>query len=112
MSIEIKGLDNLLQSLEELKRNAEEIDGENQVQFSEMFPDFFMMRNTNFSTINEMFDKSGFILNKQEDLDNIPAEKLDQFVKDNTEFETWDEMKQAAGKEWIQRKFGLGDVNE
>lgn len=112
MSIEIKGLDNFLHSLEELKQNAEEIDGENRVPFNEMFPDFFMMRNTNFSTIDEMFYKSGFIINKQRDFDDIQVEKLDQFVNENTEFETWDEMKQAAGKEWILRKLRLGDDNE
>lgn len=112
MSIEIKGLNNLLHSLEDLKQNVAEIEGENPVPFNEMFPDFFMMRNTNFSTIDEMFDKSGFIINKQGDFDDINVEKLDQFVNENTEFETWDEMKQAAGKEWILRKLRLGDGNE
>lgn len=107
MGCKIEGLDNLMRHLDDLKRAAEELDGEHQISLNEMFPDFFMLRYTNFSTIDEMFNKSGFGIETQEDLENLPEIEWGQFISGNTQFESWEEMKQTAAKEWTQRKLGF-----
>lgn len=107
MGCKIEGLDNLMRRLDDLKSAAEELDGEHQISLNEMFPDFFMLRYTNFSTINEMINKSGFKIENQDDFDNLPENEWRQFISGNTQFENWEEMKQTAAVEWTQKKLGF-----
>ena len=107
MSFKINGLDDFSKRLQELQRNAEELDGTHSVTLETLFPDFFMLKNTNFATITEMFEKSGFSFEGQEEFEALPEDQLDEFVQKNTRFATWTEMKQTAGAEWVQKKLGF-----
>lgn len=107
MSVKITGLDKLMQDLEDLSQKASAIDGQNNVPLEELFPCHFMLRYTDFNSIEHMLDKSGYNIRSQKDLDNIPSDEWDDYISKNTRFNTWNEMMSAAGKEWVTCKLGF-----
>jgi len=60
MGSKLKGLDELRRKLEQLSRNAQNLEGP--VAFDELFPPEFMRRYTDFPTIEAMIATSGFTL--------------------------------------------------
>jgi hypothetical protein len=94
----------VIRKLQDLQRNAAELDGEHSVPFAELFPDEFMLRQTEFSGVQAMFDASGFKVVSSEDFAAIPDGQWDIFVKERTRFSSWDEMKSAAVQEWAARR--------
>lgn len=99
--------EDFVRPLRDLQRRAEELDGEHQFSFPELFPDEFMLRNTEFPTIDALFAASGFKVESSEDLAAIPDAPWDAFVASRTRFASWDEMKNAAAGEWARRRLGL-----
>lgn len=96
-----------LRKLRDLQRKAEQLDGQHSVPFVELFPDEFMLRNTEFASIDSMFQLSGFTVKSSEDFAAIPDEAWDRFVQERTRFASWDEMKSAAVQEWATRRLAL-----
>ncbi|MGC4668256.1 hypothetical protein [Enterococcus hirae] len=90
MKFELNGLDDLQKNLNQLSKNAKELDGEHSVPFDELFNEKFMIENTNFS-----------------DIESIDDNELDNFVSSNTDFESWEDMKSAAGSEWVTKRLGF-----
>lgn len=101
----IKGLDKLQRQLDELQRKVEKASGTHEVPIEELLTPDFMLRFTNFSSAQEMFDASGLDFETQEDFDALPVDQLDAFIAANTQFNTWDELVAAAGTEYVQRLF-------
>lgn len=99
MGIKFKGLDKVHQRLDQLQKNAESISGKNEVPFTELFLDSFMLANTDFPNFQQMLDASGI-----EDNEEIRGEAWNSFVVAHTRFASWDEMFKAASNEWITRK--------
>ena len=66
----------------------------NKENFSILLPDPFIEKYTDYSTLDEFF-KAANIAN-DEDLKNMPEEKLDSFVKEHTKFDTWQHMQDEA----------------
>jgi len=55
----------------------------------------------------EMFERSGFKVESQEDFAAIPDEAWDDFICTNTSYFNWREMLQAAGAAWAKMKLEL-----
>ncbi|ENZ5543314.1 hypothetical protein ACGWJW_002704 [Enterococcus hirae] len=104
MKFELNGLDDLQKNLNQLSKNAKELDGEHSVPFDELFNEKFMIENTNFSNIDDFIEKSGFDFS---DIESIDDNELDNFVGSNTDFESWEDMKSAAGSEWVTKRLGF-----
>lgn len=100
-------LEDALHKLRDLQRKAEQLDGKHSVSFTELFTDEFMLRNTDFPSVDSMFEASGFKVESSEDFAAIPDEEWDRFVQERTRFASWDEMKNSAAKEWAARRMGL-----
>mgnify|MGYP003384897349 CR=1 FL=1 len=81
-----KGLDEFRRKLEQIK----------QVSLGELFNPEFMAANTDFQSVGEMFERSGFKCDSLEDVEAIPDEEWDAFVSANTRFETWSGMRELA----------------
>ena len=105
MGIKITGLDELKRQLETLKRNAQNLSGP--VAFEDLFPPEFMRRYTDFKTIDEMADASGWKVESTEDFEAIPDAEWDAFVKARTRFEDWEEMQGKAAEEYATRRLGF-----
>jgi hypothetical protein len=101
MTIKIKmtGLDEFKKKVERLQKNVRELGGKHEVSFTELFPDHFVSRNTNYQSLQQMLDASGI-----ENPEDIKGEVWDKFVADNSRFSGWQEMHKTAFTEWVRKK--------
>ncbi len=107
MSFKITGLDKLQKKLSDLQKNAEALDGEHQVSFSELFNSSFMQRYTNFASIEALIDAGGFQVETPEDFKAIPDDDWDKHIAKTTKFSNWQEMMNEAASEWAKNQLGL-----
>ena len=103
----IEGLDEFSRELKDLERRVRDLDGQHSVPLDELFPPEFMRQNTDFGSINEMFEASGFKAETEEDLSNVPDDEWNGFVAQRTRFANWDDMIGAGGKAWAAKKLGF-----
>ena len=105
--VDMRGLNQLKSRLRRLADNARALDGEHSVPLSELCPPGFMARCTDFRTLEEMFDASGFTVETPEDFVAIPDSDWDAFVAKVTRFRDWQAMQERAAAEWARRRLGL-----
>lgn len=99
--VNLKGFDELKRKLDKLK----ELEGK--VSLTDILNSEFMSLNTKFQSAEEMFKKSGYKIETEEDFKNIPEKDLDTFIAQNTNFESWDKLLKAGMGEWISKQTGL-----
>ena|SRR5438552_8280059 len=107
MSTKITGLDEFRRQLEDLKNKVESVSGERSVLLRELLSPEFLAACSTFSSVEEMFERSGFKVESQEDFAAIPDEPWDEFIRSNTSYFSWQEMLQAAGAAWTKTKLDL-----
>ncbi|EMJ90312.1 hypothetical protein [Leptospira meyeri] len=103
MGIKITGFDEMSKKLKKLQKNITEIGGSHRVSFSDLFNQDFMQKNTEFSSIDEMFSTGKLNVSNQEEFEAISAEVLNSLVQRTTNFANWDAMKQMAANEYGQK---------
>lgn len=103
----IEGLDKLQKELKSLAKKAKDLDGRHSVPVSELLTDSFISRHTAFSTVDEMFEASGFKVKTQEDFANIPDAGWDEYIRTNSSFDNWQSMLGASTQEWTVSKLGF-----
>lgn len=103
--LQIKGLDKIKRELKKLERKAERAGGVRSVPLNELLTPSFMSRYTYFESVEEMFEKSDYPINSQEDFESIPQDNWDAFVNANTLFSSWQEMLNAAMMEQVKQHF-------
>jgi hypothetical protein len=104
---EIDGLDDLTKDFQKLAQRAKYLAGDSEVPFNTLFTQSFMAKHTPYESIDEFLDNSGLDISSNDDFDNIPQEKLDEYVKKVSDFNSWEEMFGAASDEYIFKKLGL-----
>jgi hypothetical protein len=103
----MEGFDELERALNNLSSKAEELNGEHRVPFTELFNEAFMRQYTSCATVQDLFDKSGFTIENQEDFARIPDDEWDAYIQNVTQFADWKSMMDAAAKEYLRTKLGL-----
>jgi len=106
-NFKMEGFDELKKKLDNLQKNISKLEGEYQVPFNELYDRDFIRRNSNFDGIEDMFQKSGFTINSEEDFKKIPDAEWDNFISKNTKFKSWKEMNKAAVANFTKKKLGL-----
>lgn len=106
MSLKIDGLDDAQRALSDLERRAREMK-EREVSFTDLFPDSFIQRYTDFETMGDLVEASGFKVESTEDFGAIPDDQWDAFIRKSTRFPSWKEMMKVATKEYVVRELGL-----
>lgn len=96
---------NNLKGLKDLQKKVKSAGDD--VSFPDLFNPNFMTTFTYFSNIDEFFQKSPFKVKSSEDFDNINKTELNSFIKENTKFSTWEEMKTEAGKMYVSKQLRL-----
>lgn len=96
MGFEIKGLKEVQEKLKFLAS----LDGK-KITLGELLPPEFISAASSYSSVQELFDASGFTVSSQEDLEAIPVEKWDNFIAEHTSYPSWAELKNSAMAEWI-----------
>lgn len=88
------------------KRKLEKLSQPRSVSLPELMPPSFMRTHTNFSDLQEMFDKSEFAKARQDDVKSIlESDTWSIYVRENTTFSTWTEMLNAAVAENFRKHF-------
>ncbi|WP_251922949.1 hypothetical protein [Salinibacter ruber] len=108
MDVEIEGLDDLENYFEQLEEKAKELEGENEVPFSELLDASFMREHTPHTDFMAFLEAGGFEVETQEDFEAIPEAELDEHIRETTELESWEEMQAAATKAWVVEQMDLG----
>lgn len=93
--------------LKNLEKASKELDGEHQVSFDDLFTTPFMRKHTNFSTFDEFLNDGNFVVNSEEDFENIPDVDMDNHVRKSTKFSSWEEMLTTASEEYTLKKLGF-----
>ncbi len=84
--------------MDRFKRNMKKLSGEHSVRLTELMPDNFMSKYTQFPTLQSMLDAAGI-----EDPADIKAELFSQFVAHHSQFAGWSEMLKKGYAEYAKR---------
>jgi hypothetical protein len=98
IDFDLDGLEDMLESLEALK----ELDGE--YKSSDIFTESFMTSHSDFASIEKMFEASPWDIETSGDINSIPDSDLNEFVSEQTDFESWDAMTQEAFEGLLEQK--------
>ena len=106
MEFRIEGLDGVLKKLSDLQKRAEELDGTHEIPPAELLNPEFLSSCSRFISFDDLLEASGFKVKSMEDFKAIPYDKWDEFIRENTSYESLKEMLQSASTEWARKKFG------
>ena len=101
---EIKGLDKFKKEIKKLERKVKSIEGKRQVKLTELLTDSFIRNNSNYNSLQNMFDSFPGEIDSEKDLE---SKEWDEFVRTKSKFNSWEEMLQAAYGEWVKKKLDL-----
>lgn len=104
MSIKIRRTGNF----DKLKKNLKKLDGSHQVKLTDLMNESFISTCSNFSSLEDLFNASGFKFESQEDFEAIPDDEWDEFITNNTTYKDWSEMKSAASAEYAKTQLFKG----
>ncbi len=76
------------------------------MKLSDLFNVGFIRKNTSFSSIEEIFEKSGVEIESEEDITKN-LEVLGKFIKTKTNYTGWEAMLKAASLEWVKKGLGF-----
>lgn len=93
------------ETAEQLVENLDEISEEENSTQQEMFTDAWMAKHTDFESI-EAFLAAGAWPEGTEIWD-VPTDDLDAHAAAHSAFDTWQEMSQAAGDEWMDDRLSF-----
>ncbi|MCU7998115.1 hypothetical protein [Shewanella sp. SM95] len=85
-----------MKGLEKLKNNLKKLHGERQAGLNETMTPEFLNSCSSFSSLEELFTASGFVVESQDDFKAIPDDEWDEFIVSNTTFDSWSSMQKAA----------------
>jgi len=94
-------------ALDELKENAQDLEGETEVPLDELFKDSFVRAHTNFDSLEGFFEASPWTVESNGDLEAIPDDEFDEYVDQHTEFANSEAMQKKALEEWTANQLGL-----
>lgn len=72
------------------------------VSFKDLFTPPFMAKHTQFSNFNELLVFGEFKVNSLEEFMTLLDDKFDVFIKQTTQFQTWEEMQSTAVAEYVK----------
>jgi hypothetical protein len=96
-----------MSKIDDLKGKLMKLEGPQNIPFKELFTLDFMRKHTRFTNIDEMLKAGGFETENQADFEKTSEDEIDQFVKQQTTFKTWKEMRKSAAEQWFKKKLEL-----
>lgn len=95
-------------NLKQLQENLETISETTQVTLVELMPPQFISDCSRFTSLEAFFEASGFKIDSPEDFAAIPDNEWDIFIKENTTYENWSEMQEAAAAGYFKSALSKG----
>jgi hypothetical protein len=107
MSVTVTGLKELERKLKDIGDRAQKLQGTTDTPLSELLTAEFLKTCSRFSSLNELFNASGFVITDADDFKAVPDGQWNEFIKQNTSFANWNELLSAAAKDWTKDQLGL-----
>ena len=95
-------------NLEKLRINLSELPGTSEVKLVDLMNSNFISSCSRYSSLEELFDSSGFKIESKEDFSAIPDDDWNTFIQANTTYENWLEMQKAAMVSYAKAKLLKG----
>lgn len=92
--------------LTKMQNNLKDINGSYKID--ELLTKKFMADNTQFSSIDELFEKWWFKIETEEDFKNIDQNTLDLFISKTTKFKSREDILWSAWEEFVSKKLFKG----
>lgn len=67
----------------------------------------FMEQYATPATVDQFLADSPWPVESKADFADVPRDEFDDYVAETTQFDDWDAMLEAAGREWMARQLGL-----
>lgn len=96
------------QGLNKLIKNAEEMDGKQQVKLVDLMTPEFITGCSNFNDLESLFSQSTFKIENIEDFKAIPEHEWEDFINKHTSFRSWEEMQKNALEAYVKRQLFKG----
>ncbi|AUG08904.1 hypothetical protein [Pseudomonas sp. S09G 359] len=94
--------------LDKLMRNMEALQGNHEIPLGELFTPEFIQSHSKCSDLNGLFEAAGYNIQSIEDIEAIDDNHWDAFIKDNTDFDNWQEMRSQAMAGYIRKRLSDG----
>lgn len=95
--IKITGIRDAQDKLDKLKQLG------TRVSFGDMFPPEFISSHSGYSDMEKLIEASGFVVESEEDFKAIPDSAWEGHIVENTKFDSWRSMQEAAFKALTQK---------
>ena len=73
-----------------------------QISLTELFSSKFFQSHTSFMDLNDFFIKAGYNIQSEADIEAIPQDEIDSFVKLHTKFENFHDLHKHAVAEYLK----------
>lgn len=93
--------DDFAASIRRFQQRVERLTDVQSISFAELFKDEFMLRNTDYPSMEALIAASGFRLESQADFEAIPDLAWETFIQEHTRFTSWEEMQSSAVEDWM-----------
>lgn len=103
----IKGFDKFQKQLKQMHKAAKELEKKDSYTAEDIFTTEFMEKYTDFSSFDELLEKSGYTVKSQEDFEKIPDDEFDEYIAKTTRFNSWREMQEAALEIYVADQLGF-----
>ncbi|TLS36518.1 hypothetical protein [Pseudalkalibacillus caeni] len=70
----------------------------------ELFPVTFMQKYTKFSSIDSFLEESPWDFSSKEAFEDLADHYWDEFINENTDFNSWEEMMTVGLNKWLNKK--------
>lgn len=94
--------------LDKLTRNMEALQGTNEVKLVDLFTPEFIQSHSKCSDLNGLFEAAGYNIQSIEDIEAIDDAQWDAFIKENTDFDNWQEMRSQALAGYVRKRLNTG----
>lgn len=101
MDLQVAGLADLEERLGAAIDRVGELRTGTRVETETFFSEAFMRAHTEFDSFAGFCDRSPWPLDDVGDVQDLPRDRLDEYVASTTEFESWEGMKTQAAEEAI-----------
>jgi hypothetical protein len=91
----------------DLADGLEDISQQSQSTQQEMFTDEWVTTHTDFDSIEAFLEAGPWDVAPEEGIWDVPVDLLDAHTHEHSEYNTWEELSQAAGQEWLDDTLDL-----
>ena len=96
------GLDAFEKRLRDYERRLKNLHRTSKLTMKDLLTARFLKKCSKFKSLQDLIAASTFRIDGESSFETIPAQ-WDAFIRTNTSYASWEEMRQAAADEWIEK---------